>query len=59
MTDKQHQQWKKDLEELKRLRDFVKYVSSIDSVVVSDPDNENPLSMGELQHDATQALKGE
>ena len=44
--------------ENKRLRTFVEYVASIDSSVVSDPYNENPLSMGELQNDAEKALKG-
>jgi len=44
-------------EENKRLKEFVEYVASIDSEVVGDPNNENPLSMGELQYDAKQALK--
>jgi hypothetical protein len=41
----------------KELREFVQYVADIDSSKVSDPDNENPLSMGELQWDAKKLLK--
>ena len=43
--------------EIDKLKEFVEYVASIDCGVVSDPDNENPLSMGELQADARKALK--
>ena len=53
-------QFQKQIEQLrnenKRLRDFAEYVASIDCAIVSDPNNENPLSMGELQADAKQAL---
>ena len=50
----------KDLEaENKELVAFVRYVSEIDPREVSDPDNENPLSMGELQWGAKELLKQE
>ena len=44
-------------DENKRLREFIQGVADIDSAIVSDPDHENPLSMGELQWDAKNILK--